>query len=109
TSKRISLFGYYSLNSAHGDTSGAGSFIITPGNIAADYGRTTFDVKSGLFMPGSITLPKFIQLSPFMIAQTGNPYNITTGNDNNGDTIFNDRAYLANGAAANGSTVKTIA
>ena len=111
TSKRVSLFGYYSLNSAHGDSSGAGSFITTPGNIAADYGRTTFDVKSRLFMAGSITLPKFIQVSPFMIAQTGRPYNITTGTDNNGDTIFNDRPVLgaSNGIAAGQKGTNTIA
>ena len=109
TSKAISLFGYYSLNSAHGDTSGAGADITTPGNIAADYGRTTFDVKSRLFLAGSITLPKFIQLSPFMIAQSGTPYNITTGNDDNFDTFFNSRPYLVTGVAANGGTVKTIA
>jgi hypothetical protein len=98
TSKRISLFGYYSLNSAHGDTSGAGSFASVPGDLVADYGRTGFDVKSRLFMGGSVTLPMYIHLSPFMIGQSGNPYNITTGSDNNGDTIFNDRPYLvANG------------
>jgi len=69
-----------------------------PGDLAADYGRTGFDVKSRLFLGGSITLPKFIQLSPFMIGQSGNPYNITTGSDNNLDTQFNDRPYLvANG------------
>jgi hypothetical protein len=106
TSRRISLFGYYSLNSAMGDTSGG--FITNPGNIAADYGRTSFDVKSRLFMAGSISLPHFIQVSPFMIAQTGHPYNITAGNDLNHDTIFNDRPYLANGAAANGGSVKSI-
>jgi hypothetical protein len=94
TSKAISLFGYYSLNSAHGDTSGANSFPSVPGDLMADYGRTTFDVKSRLFLGGSITLPKLIQFSPFMIAQSGNPYNITTGADNNGDTIFNDRPYV---------------
>lgn len=106
TSKRISLFGYYALNSAHGDTSGAGSFPSQPGNLLADYGRTGFDVKSRLFMGGSVVLPKFIQLSPFMIAQSGNPYNITTGYDNNGDTIFNDRPLLV-AAGVPGS--KTIA
>jgi uncharacterized membrane protein YgcG len=99
TSKRISLFGYYSLNSAHGDTSGGE--ISTPGNIAADYGRTTFDVRNRLFLAGSVTLPKFFQFSPFMIAQSGNPYNITTGGDNNNDTFFNDRPY----EVPNGTTV----
>jgi Carboxypeptidase regulatory-like domain len=109
TTKTISLFGYYSLNSAHGDTSGAGADITTPGNISADYGRTTFDVKSRIFLAGSITLPKFIQLSPFMIEQSGTPYNITTGNDDNFDSFFNSRPDLVTGlATANGSTIKTI-
>jgi hypothetical protein len=109
TGRRISLFGYYSLNSAHGDTSGNGGEISTPGNIAADYGRVGFDVKNRLFLAGSISLPKFIQISPFMIAQSGNPYNITTGNDTNNDTFFNDRPDIVSGTAANGNTIKTIA
>jgi hypothetical protein len=112
TTKTISLFGYYSLNSAHGDTSGAGADITTPGDIKADYGRTTFDVKNRIFLAGSITLPKFIQLSPFMIAQSGNPYNITTGMDNNDDSFFNSRPYLVPAStltSTSGDNVKTIA
>jgi hypothetical protein len=97
TTKAISLFGYYSLNSAHGDTSGATSDITDPGNIAADYGRTTFDVKNRIFLAGSITLPKYIQFSPFFLAQSGTPYNITTGSDNNQDTFYNDRAEPGDG------------
>ncbi len=94
TTKWLSLFGYYTLNSAHGDTSGAGSFITTPHNMAADYGRTGFDVHQRIFAAGSISLPELIQVSPFVIGQTGNPYNVTTGADNNSDSIFNDRPYL---------------
>jgi hypothetical protein len=104
---RVSLFGYYSLNSANGDTSG--DFISTPGNIRADYGRTAFAVHNRVFLSGSVTLPHYIQLSPFMVGQSGRPYNITTGTDNNNDSIFNDRPYLVNGALPNGDTVKTIA
>ncbi|MGA7157433.1 MAG: carboxypeptidase-like regulatory domain-containing protein [Acidobacteriaceae bacterium] len=107
--KAVSLFGYYALNAAHGDTSGEGADISTPGNIHADYGRTTYDVRNRLFLGGSITLPRFIQFSPFMIAQSGQPYNITTGSDNNGDTFYNDRPDLVTGVAANGSTIKSIA
>ena len=108
TTKAISLFGFYSLNSAHGDTSGATSDITDPGNIAADYGRTTFDVKNRIFLAGSITLPKYIQFSPFFLAQSGTPYNITTGSDNNQDTFYNDRPNLVTGVAPNGSTIKSI-
>jgi len=111
TTRWLSLFGYYSLNSAHGDTSGAGANITTPGNIAADYGRTTFDVRNRIFLAGSITLPKFIQVSPFMIGQSGNPYNITTGSDNNGDSFFNDRPVFGapNGIPAGADGTNTIA
>jgi hypothetical protein len=91
TSKAISLFGFYSLNSAHGDTSGGGSFVSRPYDLQADYGRTTFDVRQRLFLGGSVTLPKYIQLSPFVIGQSGNPFNVTTGLDNNGDGNYNDR------------------
>jgi hypothetical protein len=98
--KWVSMFGYYSLNSAHGDTSGAGADLTTPGNITADYGRTTFDVKNRIFLAGSITLPKYIQLSPFMIGQSGTPYNISTGSDNNNDSFFNDRPVFAPAALA---------
>jgi hypothetical protein len=110
TSKSISLFGYYSMNSAHGDTSGSGTLISTPGDIAADYGRTTFDIKNRLFLAGSISLPKFIQFSPFMIAQSGNPYNVTTGTDNFNDSIvpFNARPYEVSSTLANAENIKTI-
>jgi hypothetical protein len=107
--KRVSLFGFYQYGKVNGDTSGAGSFISTPGNIAADYGRTGFDVRQRYFMAGTVTLPKFIQFSPFMTGQSGNPYNVTTGTDNNGDSVFNDRPLIVNSSLANGSTIKTIA
>jgi len=94
TTRWLSLFGYYVINSAKGDSSGAGSFISTPYDIQADYGRTGYDVRSRLFLAGSITLPHYIQISPFLQAQSGNPYNITEGQDINKDSIYNDRPYL---------------
>ena len=108
TGRHVSLFGYYSLNFAKGNTSGNGSDISTPYDINADYGRTGFDVRNRAFIAGSISLPKFIQLSPFVIAQSGNPYNVTVGEDLNGDTFFNDRPVKVAGVAPNGSTIKTI-
>jgi hypothetical protein len=111
TTKWLSLFGYYALNSAHGDTSGAGSLLTTPHNIAADYGRTSFDVRQRVFLAGSISLPRYIQVSPFLIGQTGNPYNVTTGADNNGDSIYNDRPVFGapNGIPAGQAGSNTIA
>lgn len=107
----LSLFGYYAINSANGDTSGAGSFITVPHNIAADYGRTTFAIRNRVFMAGSISLPHSIQVSPFLIAQSGNPYNVVIGSDLNGDSIRNERPAFgpANGIPAGTAGSNTIA
>ena len=39
-------------------------------------------------------MPYAIRLSPFMVASSGSPFNITSGSDLNGDSIFNDRPGL---------------
>ncbi len=87
----VSLFGYYVLNFAKSDTGGINSFPSQPYNIGADYGRASFDRRNRLFLGGNVTLPFYISLSPFIIASSGTPYNVTLGQDLNNDSIFNDR------------------
>jgi len=92
---RLSLFGYYTLNYANSDAAGAGTFPSTQNDISLDYGRAAFDVRHRVFFGGSVGLPRNFRLSPFLIAQSGVPFNITTGQDVNGDSIFNDRPAFA--------------
>src|SRR6202043_3840362 len=93
---KLSLFGYYTLNYANSDTgSGAGSFPSINNDISLDYGRSAFDIRHRLFFGGTIGLPYAFRLSPFMMASSGTPYNVTTGQDLNGDSIFNDRPSFA--------------
>ena len=106
TAKRISLFGFYGLNFAKGDSSGGA--LTVPYNIQADYGRTGFETRQRLFLGGSVTLPSFIQFSPFVIAQSGNPYNVTLGTDPNQDSYFNERPDAVPLSMANGSSVLGI-
>ena len=93
-SSRVQLFGYYSLGSAKSDTGGASTFASNSYNIAQDYGRASFDVRNRLFFGGSIALPYLFRLSPFMVASSGSPFNITSPIDLNGDQVFNDRPSL---------------
>ena len=104
---RATFFGFYVLNFAKSDTSGAGYFGSNPTRLNADYGRASFDVRSRLFFGGTFTLPFLINLSPFLVANSGSPYNIVTGIDTNGDTIYNDRAVSVP-AGTPGTLVKTI-
>jgi hypothetical protein len=91
----LSLFGYYTLNYAKSDTSGPGYFPSNPFSVSDDYGRASFDVRHRLFVGGTMGLPFEFRLSPFLVAQSGVPFNITTGQDLYQDQIFNTRATFA--------------
>lgn len=96
---RLTIFSFYMFGHANSDTAGASSFPSDPAKgIAADYGRAAFDVRQRLFFGGTIALPYGFRVSPFMVANAGAPFNITTGTDLNGDSIFNDRPAFADGA-----------
>ena len=96
---KLTLFGFYTFNNVHGNTSGgfsgAGGFPSNQYNIDADYGRAAYDIHHRLFLGGSISAPYGFRLSPFMIVSSGAPYNVTIGNDLNGDSVTNDRPSFA--------------
>jgi len=113
---RLSLFGYYTLNYANSDLgSGAGSgggagffsggatgtpnFLTNQYDPMADYGRSLFDVRHRVFLGGTISMPYLIRLNPFLLVSSGVPYDITLGQDLNGDSIFNDRPALVSATA----------
>ncbi len=98
-SRYFSLFGYYALNFANSNTAGATAFPSQSGNLRVDYGRATFSVRNRVFIGGSINAPFHITVSPFIIAASGTPYNITTGTDVNGDSQYTDRPAFANGTS----------
>jgi hypothetical protein len=95
---KLSLFGFYSLNYANSDPLGSssngafsGNFPSDQYNLKLDYGRAAFDIHDRLFLGGTIGLPRGFRLSPFMIFNSGAPYNVTVGQDLAGDLQFNVR------------------
>jgi len=92
---KLSLFGFYTLNYANSNTAGVNSFPMNQYDIAQNYGRAAFDVRHRFFLGGSFGLPRGFRVSPFMMAGSGAPFNITVGRDLNGDSIFNDRPSFA--------------
>ncbi len=95
---KVQLFGFYVLNYANSDASGVSSFPSNSYNISQDYGRASFDTRQRLFLGGSVALPYNFRLSPFMIATSGSPFSVTSSNDLNNDSIFNDRPGLVSSA-----------
>lgn len=100
--KRLSLFASYALGRADSDTDGAYSFPADPYDLRAEYGRSSLDVRHRFYVGGFISLPWEISLSPFVSASSGRPFDITTGLDANGDTLFNERPGFAADASAPG-------
>ncbi|MFZ0583309.1 MAG: carboxypeptidase regulatory-like domain-containing protein [Candidatus Acidiferrales bacterium] len=88
---KVTLFAYYVLNYAKSDTSGPNSFPSNPFNLMQDYGRASFDARNRFFLGGSIALPWGLRLSPFMIASSGSPYNVTLSQDLIGSSQLNQR------------------
>ena len=94
-SQALSLSARYFLGWARSDTDGSGSFPASSLDPAADWGRASNDVRHRFMLMGSVTLPGDVRISPFVMASTGGPYNITIGRDINGDTVFTDRPSYA--------------
>jgi hypothetical protein len=57
----------------------------------ADWGPAADDIRHRLFAMANFPLPYNVRVGLNMRFMSGRPYNITTGLDDNGDTVFNDR------------------
>lgn len=92
---KLTLFGYYSLNYSKTDVSGGTGFPFDQYDLSLDYGRAFNDIRHRVFFGGSLSMPYGFRLSPFMIFNSGSPYNVTSGQDVNNDSLFNDRPAFA--------------
>lgn len=90
---KLTLFGYYTLNYSNGLL--ASGFPSNPFNLQADYGRSPFDIRHRVFVGGSVGLPYGFRFSPFMMASSGQPYNVTLSQDLFGTDISNQRPSYA--------------
>jgi hypothetical protein len=91
TVHKLNLMAQYVLSRTLDDTSG---FLYTPANNYdphSDWGRSDQDRRHRFNMVLTYPLRFGFHVSGIVNAWSGLPYNITTGTDNNGDTVFNDR------------------
>ncbi len=106
-SSKITLFGFYAYSHAHTDVLGQPS---NPYDFAADWGRSSYDIRHRVNIIGSIVLPFGLRLSPNISANSGPPFNITSGVDEFGDFQFNTRpALLPSGSSAPSGCVSSSA
>jgi hypothetical protein len=93
--RKLSIFGFYTASWANSDSNGVSANPSNSADLKLDYGRASFDTRSQMFLMGSWTAPWNLRFNPFIVAASGRPFNITLGQDVNGDSFFNDRPSYA--------------
>jgi uncharacterized membrane protein YgcG len=81
----FSFFGNYAYFDARNDASTPADNYNLAGEWGRIFGGHTFSLM------GPVTLPKGFRLSPMVMFRTGNPFNLTLGQDLNRDNDFGDR------------------
>ncbi len=91
----FSLFGFYLLNRTLSNTDGVSTFPANPYDFRGEYGPAFNDVRHRVNVGGPINPRWNVRLSPFVVVQSGPPFDITAGNDLYGTTLFNGRPGIA--------------
>ena len=109
---RISSTGYkvaslqlrYEGQHIRGDANQSATSPQSSYNKAGESSRPDFQQKNSLLVTGTLRLPFAIQAGSQFDYSTGQPFDITTGSDANGDGTFNDRpSYAATTAIVPGN------
>ncbi len=93
--RRVTLFSTYVFGKIDNE---ALDFTIFPANsydLQGEYGRSALDLRHRFTLGGTIRAPWSLVLNPFIVALSSRPFNITTGQDTNGDDVFTERPALA--------------
>ncbi|PYS51675.1 MAG: hypothetical protein DMF68_03595 [Acidobacteria bacterium] len=94
-SSKRSIILTYLLNKAMSDTDGPETFPVNSYDLRSEYGRSDLDIRHRFLMSGVFSFKHSFSLNPFILAASGRPFNITTGRDANGDTLFTERPSFA--------------
>ena len=77
--RRLFLFGFYALSYGKDDNEG---LPANPYDLSAEWGPSSYgDMRHRAALGATVSLPHKLSVSPFFVANSGVPYNITTGLD----------------------------
>jgi Carboxypeptidase regulatory-like domain/AMIN domain/TonB dependent receptor len=89
--KYFKIIAQYSFSKTINDTSGAFSLPADNYDLRPEMGRADFDRRHQLHLAGVFNLPGAFRVGTVLGVASGIPFNITTGADNNHDSVANDR------------------
>lgn len=93
--KAISFWGGYNLNKTRNTDNGQTGSPFDAYDFSHEWARTPYGTLSFAYGGGNYQGPHGISINTFVIASSGQPFNITIGRDTNGDTFFSERPAFA--------------
>jgi hypothetical protein len=106
--RRIFIAANYMFGRSLNDTDSPFSLAADANNLAAEHGPALTDARHRAMGFANIGLPRRFTLGTSFRIQSALPYNITTGHDDNGDTISNDRPAGVTRNTGRGSTLVDV-
>ena len=97
--KHLQIFAGYIRMDLRGDADAATEFPQNSNSDAGEIARPVWESTHHLIAFANYSLPKGVNLSMQFDSASGVPYDITTGFDNNGDGVFNDRPVFSTAAS----------
>lgn len=111
-SQALSITGFYTLNYANGDTTssqGLGGYVSNSYNLMQDYGPSPFVRRNMIFAMANYSGKWGLSYNPFLVVQSGRPYNVTVNNDLTGDNFFNNRpAFSPSAGLCSGGSARYV-
>ena len=89
--RNFSVFVNYTLSWANSDADGPQALPANSYDLRSEWGPAFIDRRHFLNVTGMVSLPHGFRLTPFVLVSSGGPFNIITGQDDNLDTVINDR------------------
>ena len=108
TIKRMNFWSGYNLTYAKNTDGGTSSSPTDPYDFSHEFARNPFVAKHFFYGGGYYQTKSGFSINMFMIANSGTPFNITTGRDTNGDTFFSERPAFATDLSRPGVVVTPL-
>ena len=108
-SRMIQVNGNYSWSKTTNDSDGQGGalFPMNSYDASGEFGRAGFDIRHRFTIFGTVNLPWWkVVVNPFIVANTGPGFNITTGLDRNLDRQANERPSFAAAGVSCSTTIR---
>jgi hypothetical protein len=89
--KRTYIVAQYTLSKTLNDVAGLFALPANNYDLRAEWGRAGFDRRHQFTLTGMVDLPSAMRIGAVVALSSASPFDITTGFDNNHDTVASDR------------------